>query len=325
VFRSWRGPAAQAYRRLHGLDENAGTAVTVQAMVFGNLGSRSGSGVGFTRDPATGENQLYLDFLFNAQGEDVVSGRRTARGAEDLARVLPHVHAEIEALRARLEQLFGDAQDFEFTVERDRLFLLQTRAAKRTTLAALRIAVEMVEAGLIDRSTALDRLSGLDLNGLELRRLAPPNGDEPLGRGIPASPGVAVGPIALDSAAAQALAEAGTPPILVRPDTATSDLAGMSVAAGTLTATGSRTSHAAVVARQLDRVCIVACHDLAVDVGRRRCRLGGRPLQEGDVLSLDGSRGWVYAGDVPIVRERPTRHLELVKTWRAEEACVGAG
>jgi pyruvate,orthophosphate dikinase len=320
VFRSWRSPTAQVFRRLHGLDENAGTAVTVQAMVFGNLGRRSGSGVGFTRDPATGENRLYLDFLFNAQGEDVVSGRRTAHGAEELARLLPQVHAELEALRAQLERLFGDAQDFEFTVERGRLFLLQTRAAKRTTLAALRIAVEMVEAGLIERTTALARLAGLDLDGLELRRLAPPDGFDLLGRGIPASPGVAVGPLALDSAGAQAMAERGTPPILVRPDAATSDLPGMSVAAGTLTARGSRTSHAAVVARQLDRVCIVACHDLVVDLRKRRCHIGGRALQEGDVLSLDGGRGLVYAGEVPIVREQPTRYLEKVRTWEAAAA-----
>jgi len=324
VFRSWQSPAARTFRQLHGLDEHAGTAVTVQAMVFGNTGGRSGSGVGFTRDPATGEDRLYLDFLFNAQGEDVVSGRRTAHGAEELARLLPQVHDELEVLRGRLERLFGDAQDFEFTVERGRLFLLQARAAKRTTLAALRIAVDLAEAGVIDRAAALDRLAGLNLDGIELRRLVPAEGAGPIGRGIPASPGVAVGPIALDAEAAQRLAQAGTAPILVRPDTATSDLVGMAVAAGILTAVGSRTSHAAVVARQLDRACIVGCGDLAVDLERRRCRIGGRTLYEGDPLSLDGGRGSVYEGRLPIAGERPTRYLKVVEAWRAAEGVAAS-
>jgi pyruvate,orthophosphate dikinase len=318
VFQSWQEPTARAFRQLHGLDESAGTAVTVQAMVFGNMGSRSGSGVGFTRDPATGDNQLYVDFLFNAQGEDVVSGRRTAHGSEELARRLPHVHAELETLRARLEHLFGDVQDFEFTVERGQLFLLQTRAASRTTLAALRITVEMADAGLIDRATALERLAGLDLEEVEQRRLAAPAGMAPLARGTGASPGVAVGPIALDAGSAQTMAASGRAPILVRPDAATSDLGGMAAAAGVLTAQGSRTSHAAVVARQLDRVCIVGCRELAVDIERRRCHIAGRLFHEGDLLSLDGGSGVIYEGDVPIVRERPERHLEVVGRWRAE-------
>jgi pyruvate,orthophosphate dikinase len=319
VFNSWQSPTARTFRRLHGLAEGAGTAVTVQAMVFGNMGGRSGSGVGFTRDPATGEDRLYLDFLFNAQGEDVVSGRHTAHGAEALARHLPDVHAELEGLRGRLERLFGDTQDFEFTVQQGRLFILQTRAAKRTSLAALRIAVDLAEAGIIDPATALERLAGLKLESIEQRRLVPPPGQGPIGHGIPASPGVAVGPIALDSAAAQRLAQTGTAPILVRPDTATSDLEGMAVACGILTAVGSRTSHAAVVARQLDRACIVGCGDLVVDLQHQRCRIGERTLRAGDFLSLDGGLGAVYEGSLPIVGERPTRYLEVVNGWRAEQ------
>ncbi len=320
VFRSWDGATARTFRRLHKLDDDAGTAVTVQAMVFGNLDGRSGSGVGFTRDPATGENRLYLDFLFNAQGQDVVSGRRTAYGTEALARYLPHVHAELEDLRVRLERLFGDMQDFEFTVQEGHLFLLQTRAAKRTSLAALRIAVDLVEAGLINRATALERIAGVELDGLEVRRLVPAGEELPIGRGIPASPGVAVGPIALDSAAAQRLARAGAAPILVRPDTSTSDLEGMAVACGILTAVGSRTSHAAVVARQLDRPCIVGCGNLVVDLERARCRIGSRTFGVGDLLSLDGSLGAVYEGCLPVVSERPTRYLDIVAGWRAEQA-----
>ena len=216
VFRSWRSPKAIEYRRINGIDDEIGTAVVVQAMVFGNAGGTSGAGVGFTRDPATGRNELYLDFLFNAQGEDVVSGRQAVTDTARLAQRLPEVSAGLQRVKSALEEELQDAQDFEFTVQNRELFLLQTRAAKRSPWAALQIAIDLVDEGRIDPKTALERLAGIDLDALERVHLAPGRGDEALASCTPASIGVAVGPIALDSRAAQAGAAAGRPGILVR-------------------------------------------------------------------------------------------------------------
>ncbi|MBN8872184.1 MAG: pyruvate, phosphate dikinase [Rhodospirillales bacterium] len=325
VFASWDAPKAVAYRRLNGLSDLGGTAVTVQTMVFGNAGGGSGAGVGFTRDPATGDRRLYFDFCFNGQGEDVVAGRRTLTDDDRLRRVLPVAHAELVAAQTRLEALFRDAQDFEFTIQDGRLFLLQTRRAQRTPLAALRIAVDMVQEGLIQPGEALERLAGLDLQALVRTRFAAPL-PPALASGVIAAPGVAVGPIALDAVAAEAMAEAGTPPILVRPETATSDIAGMVRAAGILTAAGSRTAHAAVVARQLGKPCLVGCAALVIDPATRTCRIGERVLAEGEMLSLDGNAGAIYAGALQVVRDVPERELAVVAGWRAQaaEQVIGA-
>lgn len=320
VFRSWRNPKAVEYRRMNGLDEEIGTAVTVQAMVFGNGGGTSGSGVGFTRDPATGRNELYLDFLFDAQGEDVVAGREDVTDTARLALLLPDLTERLRHVKSALEAELHDVQDFEFTVENGELFLLQTRAAKRTPWAALQIAIDLVDEGLIDRGTALGQLAGVDLEALERVRLAADPRAEPLARCTPASIGVAVGPIAFDSARAQAAAAAGRPAILVRDEIATDDVAGLAAAAGVLTAHGGRTSHAAVVARQLGKVCLVGCTTLSIDTRQRRCRIGGRELREGEELSLDGDAGRVYAGQLPVERERPAAALERVARWRAGRA-----
>jgi len=317
VLASWDAPKAVAYRRLNGLSDLGGTAVTVQTMVFGNAGGGSGAGVGFTRDPATGARRLYFDFCFNGQGEDVVAGRRTVTDDDRLRRVLPVAHAELAAAQERLEALFRDAQDFEFTIQDGRLFLLQTRRAQRTPLAALRIAVEMVEERLITPAEGLTRVADLDPATLVRTRLADPL-PPPLGDGVSAAPGVAAGPIALDAATAEAMAESGTLPILVRPETATDDIAGMARAAGILTASGSRTAHAAVVARQLGTPCLVGCTALVIDRATRTCRLGDRVLAEGELLSLDGNAGAVYAGALPIVRDVPERELAVVAGWRAQ-------
>jgi pyruvate,orthophosphate dikinase len=330
VYRSWRSERAVRYRAMHGLDDAAGTAAIVQAMVFGNRGGDSGAGVGFTRDPATGEPGLYLDFLFGAQGEDVVSGRRTASGAGELARLLPVVHAQLAGIAERLERLFGDVQDFEFTLEQGQLYLLQSRNAKRTPLAALRIACDLVREGLIMPAEALTRLAGLDLEGIVETRVAAVDGATVLGQGTPASGGVASGPVALDSATAVTLTRRGQIPILVRAEMSTSDLAGMEAAGGILTVEGSRTSHAALVARELGRVAVVGCRGLVIDPIRRELKLGGRTVQEGDTLSLDGGSGVVYAGPVRVERRRPTELLDLVAGWhttvRAErELAVSAG
>ena len=315
VCRSWRSPRAAEYRRLHGISDETATAVIIQAMVFGNGGGLSGSGVGFTRDPATGDDRLYLDFLFNAQGEDVVSGRQSRSDASRLAHVLPGVAAEIELSRRRLESEFGDVQDFEFTVEDGRLFLLQTRTAKRTPWAALRIAVDLVADGIIEPATAVARLAGIDLRTVQRRHLNPGPGLTPIGHGVATGLGVASGAIALDAARAVDLAAMG-PVILVRADLATDDIAGLAASDGVLTACGGPTSHAAVVARQMNKVCVVGCRGLRVRLSERHCSLDGHILHEGDVVTVDGETGNVYAGRIPVVVETPDHLLTTVDEWR---------
>jgi pyruvate,orthophosphate dikinase len=320
VFRSWQNPRAVEYRRLHDLDHRAGTAVTVQAMVFGNMGGTSASGVAFSRDPATGENRLYVDILWNAQGEDVVSGRYPGQNSGEVQDTVSELHSELRRTGTRLERLFRDVQDFEFTVQEGRLYLLQTRDAKRTPWAALRLACDLVNEGLIDEATALERLASYDLNSIQSVRLASNGACRPICAGTPASPGVAVGHITIDPEAAVAMASAGRTPLLVREDIAPADIAGLAAAAGVLTGRGGRTSHAAVVARQLNKVCIVGCRELAIPAGRRGCRLGERWFTEGDCLSLDGHSGMVYDGKLNVVVERPTQYLREVERWKARLA-----
>jgi pyruvate,orthophosphate dikinase len=323
VFRSWEGHKARDYRRLNGLDGLAGTAVTVQQMVFGNGGPRSGSGVAFSRDPATGAKGLYVDFLFDAQGEDVVSGRRTPAGIEALASRLPSVATALTQGAARLEQAFGDAQDVEFTVEDGELYFLQTRAAKRTPRAALRIAVDLVREGMIDEAEALARLDGVDLACTAVTRFAEPA--EAVARGVPAAPGVASGRVAFNVAAAQRLAETGDPVILIRREPATEDIAGFAAAAGILTAVGGRTAHAAVVARQMARACVVGCAGLAIDEAAGSASLAGRRIAAGDWISLDGESGEVSLGRRQIVSDAPAVELATVAAWRAARSdCTGA-
>jgi pyruvate,orthophosphate dikinase len=313
VFGSWNSEKAVAYRRANRIPDDMGTAVTVQRMVFGNSGGNSGAGVAFTRDPATGENGLYLDFAFNAQGEDVVSGRTTLEHGPDLSRRLPGVYGELLVLSALLEREFRDAQEFEFTVQDGRLFLLQTRTAKRTALAALRIAVEQLEAGSLSPDEARRRLEDIDLAGIEIVRVAGSGGDQPLARGTAASIGVASGRIAMIPARAVELARDGGPVLFVRDDIATSDIVAIHAAAGILTARGGRTSHAAVVARQLGKACVVGCADLRIDPGEHSCSIGSRRFHEGDYLYLDANTGAVFAGEPRITRERPTELLARLR------------
>jgi pyruvate,orthophosphate dikinase len=316
VFRSWETPRAVEYRRLNKLDDRTGTAVTVQAMVFGNMGETSGSGVAFTRNPATGENTLYVDFIWNAQGEDVVSGRYPSQDSGDIQTALPELYGELRRTGQQLEALFLDVQDFEFTVQEGRLHLLQSRNAKRTPLAALRIACDLVKEGLINEATALERLSQYDVGSIQLVRLA--TGDnQPLCTGIPASPGVAAGEIALDPPSAVAMAASGRTPVLVREDISPADITGLAAAAGVLSCHGGRTSHAAVVARQLNKVCIVGCQKLSISYDGRGCRLGDRWFKEGDPVSLDGHSGAVYSGKLAAVVERPSEYLLEVERWKA--------
>lgn len=319
VFRSWHSERAKTYRRLKGIADDLGTAVTVQSMVFGNAGGDSGAGVGFTRHPSTGAPQPWIDFLFNAQGEDVVSGRRSALGHEALATVAPLVWQELLDGTARLEAEFGDMQDFEFTVERGRLYWLQTRDGKRTARAAATIALDLYEAGRIGHDEALRRTAGLDAEALAetvlaaaVDGLAAP----PLAQAQSACTGVAVGEIALDEARVRARHAQGVATVLLRQDAETSDIGALELTDGLLTTRGARTAHAAVVARQLGKVCLVGCEALEIDLARRQVRLGGREFAEGDPLTLDGHAGQVHAGALRCIRQVPEALLGRLQALR---------
>ena len=316
VLRSWNSHRAVEYRRLEGLTSLAGTAVTVQAMVFGNLGVTSGSGVGFTRDPATGEDRLYIDFLLNSQGEDVVGGRHDVRDPDPLIAAIPGLAHKLQTVRRTLEAVFGDAQDFEFTVEDGNLWLLQTRAAKRTPWAALHIACALVDEGLIDQSTALERLRPYDLERVTRFTLAPNSDTKSIGEAVPASTGVASGRIALDVETALHYGHQGDPVTLVREEASTEDIAALALCCGLLTARGARTSHAAVVARQLAIVCLVNCLDLVIDLRTRSLRIGGSQLREGDTITIDGANGRIYVGALELVKERPAELINRVGAWQ---------
>ncbi|MFA7503634.1 MAG: PEP/pyruvate-binding domain-containing protein [Burkholderiaceae bacterium] len=319
VFGSWSADKARAYRHMHRLDDRMGTAVTVQRMVFGNAGGASGAGVGFTRHPSTGEASPWVDFLFNAQGEDVVSGRRNAQGHEALAELSPRVWSELSEAMLQLEQAFGDMQDFEFTVEEGHLYMLQTRNGKRTPQAAARIALDLHDEGLLTRAEALERTAELDEIALAETRIVSHDGlaSEPLAMAVSACSGVAVGELVLDEELARSRHAAGASVVLVRQDAETRDLSALELAAGLLTRNGARTSHAAVVARQLGKVCLVGCESLQIDERRRRVRIAGHDLAEGDVLTLDGHSGAVYAGAVRTLREAPADLLRRLEALRA--------
>jgi pyruvate,orthophosphate dikinase len=318
VFRSWRSERARTYRKLQHLDDLRGTAVTVQAMVFGNAGENSAAGVAFSRDPSTGIASPVIDVLFDSQGEDVVSGDHTPENDEALARLLPEAAGALRTALHRLEDDFADVQDVEFTIENGKLWLLQTRAAKRTPHAALRLAADFVAEGRIPPSEALHRLEGVDLRALVNKRLV--IAASPIGRGTCASSGIAVGRAAFDSDTASSFAAAAEPVILLRPDTTTADVAGFASAAGIVTAIGGRTAHAALVARQMGKPCIVGCAALSVEPSARVARLAATTIREGDWLSIDGDAGTIYFGRGEVVSERPEAALAEVERWRAMAA-----
>jgi pyruvate, orthophosphate dikinase len=318
VFRSWMSERARTYRRLQHLEDLQGTAVTVQAMVFGNTGASSGAGVAFSRDPSTGAATPVIDVLFDSQGEDVVSGDHNPETEDALARALPQAANDLRAALRRLEDDFADVQDVEFTIEDGKLWLLQTRAAKRTPRAALRLAIDFVKEGRISAAEGLSRLDGVDLRALVNNRLliaAPP-----IGHGTRASSGIAVGRAAFDSDSASRFAADGEPVILVRPDTTTADVAGFATAAGIVTAVGGRTAHAALVARQMGKPCIVGCTALSVAPAARTAQLAGTAICEGDWLSIDGEAGTIYLGRGEILTERPEAELAEIERWRAVAA-----
>jgi len=301
VFRSWNNERAIAYRQIHSIPDEWGTAVTVMAMVFGNMGETSGTGVAFTRDPATGAKQFYGEYLMNAQGEDVVAGIRTPEPIERLRRSSPSAWSELQRIQELLERHYHDMQDLEFTIEDGRLFMLQCRNGKRTGFAAVRIATEMVREGLISEEEALLRIDPESLNQLlqpvfDADELARAERDgRHIGTGLPAGPGAATGRIVFSAAAAEQWATKGEDVLLVRIETSPEDIKGMQAAKGILTARGGMTSHAALVARQMGRVCVAGASALEIDYGKRTLRVAGKTYREGHWFSLDGGTGRIYA------------------------------
>jgi pyruvate,orthophosphate dikinase len=298
VFRSWYNPRAATYRRMNRISDDLGTAVNVQAMVFGNMGETSGTGVGFTRNPATGEKEFYGEFLMNAQGEDVVAGVRTPVPIRELERINPEAYQQLREITTRLERHYRDVQDFEFTIQEGRLYMLQTRNGKRTGPAAVKIAVDMVKEGLITPQEALMRVDPEQLHQLLHPVLDESKPVRVIARGLPASPGAAVGRIVFtaDDAVARGKTE---PVILVRAETVPDDIHGMEVAAGILTSRGGMTSHAAVVTRGMGKCCVVGAGEVEVDEKKKIMKIGKLTLREGDWISLDGSTGRVIEGKVP--------------------------
>jgi pyruvate, orthophosphate dikinase len=327
VFNSWMNDRAIFYRQMHDIPASWGTAVNVQAMVFGNMGDTSATGVAFTRDPATGENRLYGEFLINAQGEDVVAGIRTPQSITRAAReamgetalsmeeAMPEVFAEFADIVDHLERHYGDMQDIEFTVERGKLYILQTRNGKRTTRAALKIAVDMAEGGAISREDAVRRIDPAALDQLLHPTIAPGATRDVFAKGLPASPGAATGRIVFSAAEAEARGRAGEAVILVREETSPEDIRGMDAARGIVTARGGMTSHAAVVARGMGRPCICGVGEMAIDAAKGEIRARGRTLRDGDAITIDGGEGEVLVGAAPMVDPEVSGDFATLMGW----------
>ncbi len=308
VFRSWNNDRAKTYRRINNIDDWLGTAVNVQAMVFGNLGENSGTGVGFTRNPATGEHAFFGEYLMNAQGEDVVSGVRTPLSISELEKAMPHVYRQLKEITKRMEKHYRDMQDFEFTIQDGKLYMLQTRNGKRTGLAAVRVAIDMVNEGLIKQDEAVFRVEPNQLYDFLVPRLVEKGVQvEVLATGLPASPGAAVGQIVFTAEEAVKHHQNGTfkSIILVRGETTPEDIAGMEVAAGILTSRGGMTSHAAVVTRGMGKCCVAGAGDCVVDEAKKELRVKGRTFKQGDWISLDGTTGRVIAGQLKTLEAQP--------------------
>ncbi|HUE45395.1 MAG TPA: pyruvate, phosphate dikinase, partial [Aestuariivirgaceae bacterium] len=335
VFGSWNSARAATYRKLHNIPNDWGTAVNVQAMVFGNMGETSATGVAFTRNPSTGTKEVYGEFLVNAQGEDVVAGIRTpqyltedarqAAGSDEpsLEAIMPEIYNELTAIFDRLERHYRDMQDIEFTIQDGRLWMLQTRSGKRTTRAALRIAVDMVGEGLIEKPDAVARIDPATLDQLLHPTLDPEAKRDVLATGLPASPGAAAGEIVFDSDEAERLKALGRHVILVRVETSPEDIHGMHAAEGILTTRGGMTSHAAVVARGMAKPCVSGAGAIQVDYARERMTASGVTLAKGEVITLDGSTGQVMRGAIPTVKPEMSGEFETVMGWADEIRRLG--
>jgi pyruvate,orthophosphate dikinase len=318
VFASWNTERAIAYRRMEKIPDDLGTAVNVQMMAFGNMGDDSGTGVAFTRNPITGEKKLYGDYLANAQGEDVVAGVRDTEPIDALKRRLPDVYRQFEDYAGKLEKHYRDVQDLEFTVERGRLYMLQTRNAKRTGEAAVNIAVAMVEEGLISKEEAVARVEPRQLEQLLHPRVDPAAKADPIGKGVPASPGAATGQAVFDADTAEAWGKQGKAVILVRVETNPNDVHGMIEAKGILTSTGGTASHAALVARGMGRPCIVGANAIHVDVRKRFFQSNGTTIKQGDEITIDGTTGAVFPGRVRTIEPKPSHNFSTLLGWADE-------
>ncbi len=315
VFRSWDTPRAKVYRRMHSISDAIGTAVNVQAMVFGNLGEDSATGVAFTRDPSTGARGVYGEYLVNAQGEDVVAGLRTPEPIEMLKARMPRAYDELMAVCERLERHFQDMQDLEFTIQRGTLWLLQTRTGKRTGAAMIRIAVDMVDEGVISKRIAIRRIDPEKLSEVLHPRIDPANRPEVVTKGLPASPGAAIGKVVFTASAAEEWAQRGETVILVRTETSPEDIHGMNAAAGILTSRGGMTSHAAVVARGMGKCCIVGAGEVRVDIPRARFSVGDKVFKLGDVITLDGSSGEIFEGEASLIPSELSDEFATLMSW----------
>jgi pyruvate,orthophosphate dikinase len=318
VFNSWNTERARIYRRLNGIPNEWGTAVTIQSMVFGNMGDTSATGVAFTRNPATGEKKFYGEYMINAQGEDVVAGIRTPNPIEKLEQDMPEVYQNLVKVYQKLENHYKDMQDLEFTIENQTLYLLQTRAGKRTAASAIKVAIDMVSEGLISKREALMRVPANQLDQIFHPMIDPKVKLKLLAKGLGASPGAAGGKIVFTPERAQELAEKKEKVILVRIETSPEDIHGMSVSQGILTARGGMTSHAAVVARAMGKPCVSGVNALEVNVKRKKCKLGGIQLKELDPITLDGTTGQVIKGAVPLIQSRLTSNFTRLMTWAGE-------
>ncbi len=323
VFASWGNPRAVKYRELHRIPADWGTAVNVQAMVFGNLGDTSASGVAFTRDPATGAKRLYGEFLVNAQGEDVVAGIRTPQPIERLRHLMPKAYGQFTRIAARLEKHFRDMQDIEFTIQERHLYILQTRTGKRTGTAAVKIAVDMAREGLVDRRMALLRVDPRQLEQLLHPMIDPKAKLNRVARGLAASPGAAVGRVVFTADEAEAWAARGEKVILVRLETSPEDVGGMHAAQGILTARGGTTSHAAVVARGMGKPCVAGSGDLTVHEAQRTFEAKGQTVREGDWITLDGTAGEVILGKVPLIQPELSGDFGTLMKWADAEGTIG--
>lgn len=323
VFDSWNNQRAIVYRRIHKIPDSLGTAVNVQSMVFGNMGNDSGTGVAFTRNPSTGEHQLYGEYLMNAQGEDVVAGIRTPEAIHVLEKEMPDVYKKLLATCQLLEKHYQDMQDIEFTIERGELFILQTRKGKRTAQAAVQIAVDMVREGIIDKETAILRVDPEQLNQLLHRRIDQTAKRVPLTKGLPASPGAATGAVVFDADEAEQLGKEGKKVILVRPETTPDDIHGIVAAEAVVTSRGGMTSHAAVVARGMGKACICGCESLKIDLKNKLFTVGDTVVKYGDIITIDGSTGEFMLGGVAMIEPQLSEEFKLLLSWADQVREIG--
>ncbi|WP_043933782.1 pyruvate, phosphate dikinase [Bacillus sp. EB01] len=323
VFNSWNNQRAIVYRRLNKIPDHLGTAVNIQSMVFGNMGDDSGTGVAFTRNPSTGEATLYGEYLINAQGEDVVAGIRTPLPIRTLKEEMPDVYSQFADTCEKLEKHYQDMQDIEFTVERGKLYILQTRTGKRTAQAAIRTAVEMVEEGLITKQEALLRVDPDQLNQLLHRRIDDKFERIRLAKGLPASPGAATGIVVFDADEAESYAKEGKKTILVRPETTPDDIHGIIAAEAVVTSRGGMTSHAAVVARGMGKACICGCEAMKIDLREKKFYVGDTVVNHRDIITIDGGTGEIMLGEIPMIEPELSDEFQLLLAWADQEREIG--